>query len=150
MTERQLPGYLSVEEAATLLSLSIKTIPRRIADGTIANSIRSPGERRPYLARLARTCRELAARARAHDKQTPYWPLDTRDLEERLLADDKETTLVIGCWIYQGTGWTRPGDQGLALAAAARAREYHEWRAQQRRTARQVISGKEARDAGRT
>ena len=148
-----------------------------------ANSIRSPGDPRPHLTRLARTCRELAARARAHDPQTPYllldkWahmlgfrghfssksrrysitlgalrrarhrfqqlaaearrtgePLDTRDLEERLLADDEETTLVIGSWTYQGTGWTRPGDEALALAAAARAREYDQWRAQERRTA---------------
>ncbi len=33
-------------------------------------------------------------------------PLDVRDIEERLLADEKETTLVIGSWTYQGTGWT--------------------------------------------
>ncbi|MGA8995117.1 MAG: hypothetical protein WB441_12505 [Nocardioidaceae bacterium] len=36
-----------------------------------------------------------------------------------------------------GTGWTRPGDQGLALAAAGRAREYDQWRAAQSRSARQ-------------
>lgn len=35
MTDRQLPVYLSLEQAATLMSLSIKTIRRRIADGTI-------------------------------------------------------------------------------------------------------------------
>jgi len=58
--------------------------------------------------------------------------LDVRDLEQRLLADDEETTLVIGAWTYQGSGWPRPGDQALALAAAARAREYDQWRAQQR------------------
>jgi hypothetical protein len=51
--------------------------------------------------------------------------LDLRDLEARLLADDdEETTLVVGSWAYQGSGWTRPGDETLALAAAARAREY--------------------------
>jgi hypothetical protein len=62
--------------------------------------------------------------------------LDVRDLEERLLADDEdETTLVVGSWTYQGSGWTRPGDEALALAAAARAREYDQWRAEQRRTA---------------
>ena len=61
-------------------------------------------------------------------------PLDVRDLEERLLADDaEETTLVVGSWTYQGTGWTRDGDQALALAAAARAREYDQWRAEQAR-----------------
>ncbi len=54
--------------------------------------------------------------------------LDTRDLEARLLADD-ETTLVIGSWTYQGSGWTNAGDKALADAAAARAREYEQWRA---------------------
>ena len=62
-------------------------------------------------------------------RDAPGEPLDTRDLEARLLADDEETTLVIGSWAYQGTGWTRPGDEALALAAAARAREYDQWRA---------------------
>jgi hypothetical protein len=56
--------------------------------------------------------------------------LDVRELEARLLADDEETTLVIGFWGYQGTGWTQPGDQALALAAAARAREYQQWKAE--------------------
>jgi hypothetical protein len=61
-------------------------------------------------------------------------PLDLADLEARLLADDDtETTLVVGSWRYQGTGWTNPGDEHLALAAAARAREYDQWRAEQRR-----------------
>lgn len=35
MTTKQLPVYLSLEEAAEVLSLSVKTIRRRIADGTI-------------------------------------------------------------------------------------------------------------------
>jgi excisionase family DNA binding protein len=35
MTERTLPVYLSLEEAAEVMSLSVKTIRRRIADGTI-------------------------------------------------------------------------------------------------------------------
>lgn len=62
-------------------------------------------------------------------------PLDTRDLERRLLADDEdETTLVIGSWTYAGTGWPRPGDAALATAAAARAREYDQWRAGHRRS----------------
>ena len=56
--------------------------------------------------------------------------LDVRDLEARLLADDEDTTLVIGSWGYQGTGWTQPGDEALALAAAARAREYQQWKAE--------------------
>ena len=149
-----------------------------------SNSLRTPGERRPHLTRLTKTCRELGERARQHDKESPYlllgkWahmlgfrghfstksrsysvtlgalrrarqrfqtlaaesrrtgePLDVRDLEERLLADEEETTLVIGNWTYQGTGWTRSGDQALALAVAGRAREYAQWKAEQsKRTA---------------
>jgi len=58
--------------------------------------------------------------------------LDVRELEERLMADDEETTLVIGSWAYEGSGWPRAGDKALADAAAARAREYATWRADQR------------------
>ena len=58
-------------------------------------------------------------------------PIDTADLEQRLMADDEEeTTLVIGTWSYVGTGWENNGDAALADAAAARAREYAQWRAQ--------------------
>ncbi len=35
MIERTLPVYLSLDEAAEVMSLSVKTIRRRIADGTI-------------------------------------------------------------------------------------------------------------------
>ena len=35
MTDKTLPVYLSLEEAAEVMSLSVKTIRRRIADGTI-------------------------------------------------------------------------------------------------------------------
>ncbi|WP_295126940.1 replication initiator [uncultured Leifsonia sp.] len=56
-------------------------------------------------------------------------PLDTAELEARLMADeDEEATLVIGSWIYQGTGWLRDGDKALADAAAARAREHAQWK----------------------
>lgn len=34
-TTKALPVYLSLEEAAQVMSLSVKTIRRRIADGTI-------------------------------------------------------------------------------------------------------------------
>jgi len=61
--------------------------------------------------------------------------LDTRDLEARLMAEDaEETTLVVGSWTYQGTGWPRAGDRALALGSAARAREYAQWRTEQRTT----------------
>ena len=60
-------------------------------------------------------------------------PIDTRDLERRLLADDEdETTVVIGSWTYLGTGWRDAAEEALALAAAARAREYDQWRAERR------------------
>lgn len=59
-------------------------------------------------------------------------PGDVRELEERLMADDEETTLVIGSWAYEGSGWPRAGDKALADAAAARAREYATWRADRR------------------
>ena len=61
--------------------------------------------------------------------------LDVRDLEAQLLADDEDTTLVVGNWHYQGTGWTRGGDEALALAAASRAREYDQWKAEQKKSA---------------
>jgi hypothetical protein len=48
------------------------------------------------------------------------------------MADDDETTLVVGSWTYEGTGWPRAGDKALADAAASRAREYARWRADQR------------------
>jgi excisionase family DNA binding protein len=35
MPDKKLPVYLSLEEAAACMSLSVKTIRRRIADGTI-------------------------------------------------------------------------------------------------------------------
>ncbi len=60
--------------------------------------------------------------------------LDARELEERLMADAAETTLVIGSWVYDGSGWPRAGDKALADAAASRAREYARWRAEQRTT----------------
>ena len=56
-------------------------------------------------------------------------PLDTAELEARLMAeDDEETTLVMGSWVYAGSGWPRVGDKTLAEAAAARAREYAQWK----------------------
>ncbi|WP_404385000.1 replication initiation protein [Knoellia locipacati] len=60
-------------------------------------------------------------------------PVDTADLERRLMDDDEEeTTLVIGSWSYVGTGWENTGDAALADAAAARAREYAQWKAEQK------------------
>lgn len=80
------------------------------------------------LRRARHRYRSLAARAERTGQ-----PLDVANLEAELLSDE-ETTLVAGSWFYQGTGWTSPGDEALALAAAARAREYDQWRARQKRS----------------
>lgn len=59
--------------------------------------------------------------------------LDNADLEARLLADEEDdTTLVIGSWNYVGSGWRNESETALAIAAAGRAREYQQWRAEQR------------------
>lgn len=80
------------------------------------------------LRRARRRFQRLTADARRDGR-----PLDTGDLEARLMADDEaETTLVVGSWTYEGTGWPRAGDKALADAAASRAREYARWRADQR------------------
>jgi hypothetical protein len=63
--------------------------------------------------------------------------MNVKDLERRLLADDEETTLVVdGSWNYVGTGWPTNGEKELAEAAAARAREYAQWKAAQKYSAR--------------
>jgi hypothetical protein len=86
------------------------------------------------LTRIRRARRRFAI-LQAESQRTGK-PIDTRDLEERLLADDAgETTLVVGSWTYQGTGWPKPGDATLAAAAAARAREHDQWRAEHRKAA---------------
>ncbi|MBO9553211.1 replication initiator [Cellulomonas sp.] len=79
------------------------------------------------LRRARRRFQGLAVDARHHAER-----LDTRELEARLMADDADTTLVIGSWTYDGSGWPRAGDKALADAAASRAREYAKWRADQR------------------
>ncbi|GGN07980.1 plasmid replication initiator protein [Terrabacter tumescens] len=60
--------------------------------------------------------------------------LDVRDLDDLLNAEAEETTLVVGHWIYAGTGWDTDGDTELAKAAAARAREYSQWQAKSKTT----------------
>lgn len=65
-------------------------------------------------------------------------PIDLRELEAELLAEDADqTTVVIGSWVYAGTGWANDGETALATAAAARAREYAQERAQARREQQQ-------------
>lgn len=60
--------------------------------------------------------------------------LDTAEIERRVLAEGEDTTLVVGQWWFAGSGWPRPGDAELATAAAVRAREYDQWRANRRKS----------------
>jgi hypothetical protein len=69
-------------------------------------------------------------------------PVDLAALEADLLADDDdETTLVLGRWEFVGAGWHTDGERTLALAAAARAREYAREKAQQNKAKAQHNSG---------
>ncbi|MBB2893017.1 hypothetical protein FHU39_003035 [Flexivirga oryzae] len=90
------------------------------------------------------------ARARwqaiAADSRRSGHPIDTAELEARLLAaDDAESTLVVGSWAYAGTGWEDSTEAALATATAARAREYDQWRAQHHKTRRNALEVKEIR-----
>ena len=78
------------------------------------------------LRRARRRAQALIAGSRATGR-----PLDLAALEADLLADDEdETTLVIGEWTYAGSGWPTEAQRVLANAAAARAREYDQWKAE--------------------
>ncbi|MFC8503164.1 replication initiator [Pedococcus sp. NPDC057267] len=80
-----------------------------------------------------RRARQRAQRLLAHAQEAGQ-PLDLSAMDALLMADEEdETTLVIGDWRFAGRGWETPGDAALARAAAARAREYDQWRAEQRR-----------------
>lgn len=76
-----------------------------------------------------RRAQALIAQANAEGRT-----IDLADLEADLLADDAETTLVIGHWQYAGSGWNNEGERFLAIAAAARAREYAQEMAAQRKS----------------
>ena len=75
------------------------------------------------------------AQARIAASRATGTPLDLASLEADLLADEEETTLVVGRWAYLGSGWADEGETALATAAAARAREYVQERAAQREQA---------------
>ena len=86
------------------------------------------------------------AQALIAEHRTSGRPLDLAALEADLLADDEdETTLVIGHWSYAGTGWATEAETLLATAAAARAREYDQWKAEQRKHRTQQQSGEGTR-----
>ena len=73
------------------------------------------------------------AQARIAEGNRTGTPIDLRQLEAELLADEDQTTVVIGSWAYAGTGWANDGETALATAAASRAREYAQERAQSRK-----------------
>jgi hypothetical protein len=84
------------------------------------------------------------AQARIAEANRTGERLDLRQLEAELLADDEDDTiLVIGQWAYAGSGWANDGENALAVAAAARAREYAQERAQQKRTATAHVGQKD-------
>lgn len=84
-----------------------------------------------------RRARQRAAilTAQAHRE---HRTIDLAAMEAQLLADDElETTVVIGRWEYVGAGWADNVETQLALASAARARQYDRERARARREARE-------------
>ena len=86
------------------------------------------------LRRARRRAQALIAQANAQGRV-----LDLAAMEADLLADDDaEATVVIGHWTYDGCGWANDAEHALAVAAAARAREYEQWRADQRRSGQLV------------
>jgi hypothetical protein len=73
------------------------------------------------------------------DAQRTGIPVDLASMEAQLLAEGvDETTLVVGSWSFAGIGWDTEGDVALARAAAARAREYAQHRAETKRVAGQA------------
>lgn len=83
------------------------------------------------------------AQARIAEANRLGTPIDLRQLEAELLEDDAdETTVVIGSWVYAGSGWANEGETALAVAAAARAREYAQERAQARRARKTTNEGR--------
>ena len=89
------------------------------------------------LRRARRRARALLANA-----ERTGTPVDLAAMEAELLADedDTETTLVIGSWAFNGTGWADETERTLALASAALAREYDREKAAQRNNRKQSNS----------
>ena len=96
------------------------------------------------LRRARQRAQALIAQHRAEGR-----PLDLAALEADLLADEQdETTLVIGHWTYVGTGWNTDAQTVLANAAAARAREYDQWKAQRKKKPnRREVNGMSDRES---
>ena len=113
----------SGEEAYALLGKWVHMLGFR---GHFASKSRRYSITLGALRRARRRAQVLIAQHQAEGR-----PLDLRALEADLLADDAdETTLVIGHWHFVGSGWANEAQTVLANAAAARAREYDQWNAQ--------------------
>ena len=75
-----------------------------------------------------------APQARIAEANRAGTRIDLRQLKVELLSDEAdEADVVIRFWVYAGSGWANEGETALAVAAAARAREYAQERAQARR-----------------
>lgn len=119
----------SGEEAYALLGKWVHMLGFR---GHFASKSRRYSITLGALRRARRRAQILIAQHQAEGR-----PLDLSALEADLLADDAdETTLVIGHWHFVGTGWANEAQTVLANAAAARAREYDQWRVERRQTQR--------------
>jgi hypothetical protein len=67
----------------------------------------------------------ILRRVRVEHRRRQRWPDGERDPWGREL--DETVVLVLTDWSYAGTGYRTNGDEQLALAAAARAREHDLW-----------------------
>jgi len=131
-TARSLAGRAAADgraEAGAPYQLLGKWVPMLGFRGHFASKSRRYSLTLGALRRARRRAQALIAASRAEGR-----PQDLASLEADLLADDdQETTLVVGRWHYVGSGWASEGERVLAIAAAARAREYAQWRAEQRK-----------------
>jgi hypothetical protein len=120
------PGHNAGEDPYMLLGKWVHMLGFR---GHFASKSRRYSVTLGALRRARRRAQALIAASRSDGRS-----LDLAALEADLLAhDDSETTLVVGHWQYVSSGWANEGQRVLAVAAAARAREYAQEKAEQRR-----------------
>ncbi len=95
---------------------------------------------RRYSVTLGQLCRARAkyrdpVATAEHDEDARKALLDLEELEARLLADDTETTLVIGNWTNQAPAGPTPATKPSPTRPPP-VREYAQWRAQTKNTNR--------------
>ncbi len=101
--------------------------PRALGDPRFRRWAHMLGYSGHYLTKSRRysvTFGQLRA-ARTQHRRAQRAPDGERDPWGRQL--DERVVLVLANWSYTGTGYRTNGDEQLALAAAARAREYDRW-----------------------